>query len=29
VVWFVLKEPGEPQQRAADVVPHVADAARA
>jgi ACS family hexuronate transporter-like MFS transporter len=29
VVWFVLKEPREPQQRAADTIPPVADAARA
>ena len=29
VVWLVLKEPAEPQQRAADAVPRGADAARA
>ena len=29
VVWFVLKEPGEPQQRVADPVPPVAGSARA
>jgi MFS transporter, ACS family, hexuronate transporter len=29
VVWFVLKEPGTPQLRNSESVPHVAEAVRA